>query len=226
MSPKKLQTIEEYLSLADWSYKPVVTEGTHGDYFWVATDMRFHEERGLPKYPFRVLAISFDGFGSGAKIYENEPGWKPLGSFAISEMVTTLPKMYFDAEYSYMLIDRPLTDVQILSCFIDFEDFMYCERDRFWQTVDALQPYFYVAGWDHSVFVARGKDLYETVFNEACADESREIARRRELDGRRKMWESQGPERGPEVCVEPDCDRLRIQLTIRCFIHSFCGNSE
>ncbi len=225
----KLQTIEEYLSLKDWSYVPYVTEGIHSEYYWVASDRSFvdeFEKLELPEGPIRVLATSFDGTGGTAMIYSDEPGWKALGEFAISEPVTKQPKMYFVADHSFMLIDRPLTDEQLLEGLSDFNDFspLYMETEKFWRSVDMLQPRCYFADLHHSIFAARGIQLYQQVFNQSYLDRSVELQRQDELKGRKQRWEAQGPERGPETCVEQGCTRLRIQLTIRCFIHTFPGN--
>jgi hypothetical protein len=38
---------------------------------------------------------------------------------------------------------------------------------------------------------------------------------------REEFWLAVGPEVGPELCVEPQCHHLRIEVAVRCIEHQF-----
>lgn len=226
---KKLPTIEEWLALKDWSFSPNVTEGTQGDYYWVRCEGAFFvkqlSQHVLPKKPFRVLVTYWDGAGGGPNCYGGDSGWSQLGSNAISDSVMQLPELNFDADTAVMLIDTEYSDSELSQMLVGFEEFQpyLAETDKFWHVIDRLQPYCYFSYLDEGIFVARGKDLYQSVFNAKYVEALIGNFRQREHEYRRRTWDELGPECGPERCVESGCERLRISLAVRCLLHQLMG---
>lgn len=226
---KDLPTIEEWLSLKDWDFSPNVTEGTHGDYFWVRCEGAFFGD-GLSRFmflptEFRVLVTYWDCPGGAPAAYRNEPGWKIVGSYALGPPLKYIPELNFHAPSSAMLIEGSISECDIGALLEGFEEFQpyMAESDCFWNVVDRVKPFCYFSDLDEGIFVARGKELYELGFNNEIVAAITTATRTGQQRIRQSSWNSLGPECGPEKCVESGCDRLRIQLAVRCFLHQTMG---
>jgi hypothetical protein len=225
-----IPTIEDWLSLKDWAFTPNVTEGKHGEYFWVRCEgahfgIALKEILFLPK-EFRVLVTYWDSPGGASLAYENEPGWSLIGDYALGPPLKYLPEMHFGAPSSAMLISDGISENEISALLDGFEEFepYRAETDRFWEIVDRVKPFCYFSDLDEGIYVARGRELYELGFNDAFVAEVAAYFRTRQQSIRQSSWNQLGPECGPEECVEPGCERLRIQLAVRCLLHQLgCG---
>ncbi len=218
-----LPTIDEYLAMQDWVFSPQIKQGTHGDYFWVhylGLDTYDPFDRiDPPSVPF-CLAVrpSFDSSQSVAMIGA-KPGWNANGNFAISNWNFNMKHVDLGGFGARFVIDTLKSETRINEALVDFEDFFFLapeSLEKFLRVVSDLQPYCCATG---DLFIARGKELYEQFFNDELLDEIRRDEWRSELEERRSFWKNQGPECGPEVCSEPQCDRLRIKLSVNCFVH-------
>ncbi len=226
--PHNLPTIEDWLALKGWSRTPNVTEGTHGEYFWVRCESAWFGSAlsttlFMPT-EFRVLVTYWDG--NGADFYRNEPGWKAIGDYALGPPLKYLPELNFGAQSAAMLIPHTVPESQLEDLLVGFDDFQpYREETApFWNVVDRIKPICYFSDLDEGIFVAQGKELYELGFNESLVAEITNELRVREQRIRQSTWNTLGPECGPEKCVEPGCDHLRIRLAIRCLLHQLnCG---
>lgn len=226
--PHNLPTIEDWLALKDWSRTPNVTEGTHGEYFWVRCESAWFGSAlsttlFMPT-EFRVLVTYWDG--NGADFYRNEPGWKAIGDYALGPPLKYFPELNFGAQSAAMLIPHTVPESQLEDLLDGFDDFQPYrgETAPFWNVVDRIKPICYFSDLDEGIFVAQGKELYELGFNESLVAEITNELRVREQRIRQSTWNTLGPECGPEKCVEPGCDHLRIRLAIRCLLHQLnCG---
>jgi len=225
----ELPTIEEWLALEDCDFSPNVIEGTHGDYFWVSCEgASFGDELSrfmfLPT-EFRVLVTYWDCPGGVTAAYRNEPGWKIVDSYALGPPLKYIPEMNFHAPNSAMLIEGSISECDIGALFEGFEEFQpyMAESDCFWNVVDRVNPFSYFSDLDEGLFVARGKELYDLGFNNEVVAAVTTKFRVGQQRIRQSSWNSLGPECGPEKCVESNCDRLRIQLAVRCFLHQTMG---
>lgn len=226
--PHNLPTIEDWLELNDWSRTPNVTEGTHGEYFWVRCEGAWFGSAlsttlFMPT-EFRVLVTYWDGNGAG--FYVNEPGWRAIGDYALGPPLKYLPELNFEAPSAAMVIPDTVPESELEYLLEGFDDFQpyRAETDSFWNVVDRIKPICYFSDLDEGIFVAQGRELYELGFNESVVAEITDELRVREQRIRQSTWNTLGPECGPEKCVEPGCEHLRIRLAIRCLLHQLnCG---
>lgn len=233
MFDSNLPTIEEWLAMEDWYYIPSMYGGVEGEYHWIqcpegdfADALEFELE---PKVPFRLLATYWDVAAGAPALYRNYPGWKIYDNFAICNETERMLDLNFSADAAVMVIDHPVSNEDLLSLFKNFVDFNpdSDETERFWDVIRKVRPYCYLSNIYGGILVARGKELYESVFNEEFVSAIIKEQRRRKENMRKALWNQIGPECGPEKCTEKDCDRLRIQLAVRCFLHQInCGWKE
>ncbi len=213
--------------MQDWVFDPRIDQGEHGDYHWmyyIGQD-RYEPFSRIepPTVPF-CLVVRPDTYGyRDVRTIARMPGWKALGSFAISSWSDQMPTLDYQGLETIFVIDRLKSESKIMEALVDFQDYLLLTPeilDNLLRVVDQLQPYYSVIG---HLFVARGKHLYQQYFNDEFLDEIRRAEWRSALEQRQSFWKNQGPECGPETCVEPGCDRLRIRLAVRCFVHHAMG---
>lgn len=126
-----------------------------------------------------------------------------------------------------MLLDEPIADREILHALSNFdepnmlEDLEEEQAKNFWAALEAVKPYCYFSYglFDGFTFVARGHDLYRQFLDRASERDIEAIHREMASANRARTWQELGPECGPEICIEHNCERLRIKLAVRCFIH-------
>lgn len=226
---QNLPTVKAYLAMQDWKFEPRIEEGRHGDYYWASfpwiNDYEPFKQIAPPSTPFCTVVKPSKYDDLTAASIAQRAGWARYGDFAISKWSTTLPNIELDGISTRFFVDILKSDSKIIEAIGDFEFdyFLFLlpgQAERFWQTVDSLQPYCCVSG---GTFVARGKDVYEQFYNQELLDEYERDQWQFAKKERARLWGNIGPERGPEVCVEPGCDRLKIELSIRCFVHHAWG---
>jgi hypothetical protein len=88
---------------------------------------------------------------------------------------------------------------------------------------------FFICDWTLFSFIARSEKDFAT-FIESNPFQNIETkleadAHSHRLSSWKYYWETLGPECGPEKCVQPGCDRLRIHLAIRCLRHQLESNN-
>lgn len=231
MSPKnEMQTISDYLQLSDWTFEISMSKGSHLNYFWLRSSqlaaVDLLETIDLPKKPFCVLITYWDA-GGGASVYGSDKGWRKLGDYAISDVSTVPPKLQYGADNAQMLLDKPIVDPDLLDALSNFDEPLTLDdvdvedTTNFWSAVEAIEPYCYFSYglFGEFTFIARGHELFQQFLDRVSEAEVEAIHRERESALRAKIWRQLGPECGPELCIEENCGRLRIQLAVRCFIH-------
>lgn len=228
-SENSIRTIDDYLQLRDWLFELDLQQGSYSGFSWLRSSALvradIHGLVDLPTEPFRVLVTSWDGLGGGATVYGTSAGWRRLGPFAISSPSKILPKLYFGADNAQMILDEPTSDEDILETMDGFDDprdlegLGELETKKFWNCFEMLNPYCYFSYGQWFTLVIRGKEMLDRVLNEVSFDEVESIYKNEASAYRAKLWQSLGPECGPETCIELGCERLRIGLAVRCFLH-------
>lgn len=215
-----LQTIEEYLALSDWTFKPGYEIGSHGDFYWIRYDYQIDPLQfiDLPAGKYRALLLDFDSSRPGSFIGK-DPGWSALGEFAISDLGSTLPDLCFNADTAYLLLDREFDQTSLLEQLGRLEEPHPKDDQIFWEVLDAVKPFCYCSDCGDTFFVSPNKASIDVLYSSKVLQIAEDRAREDKRKGRLGSWQSLGPERGPEKCVEQDCERLRIELAVRCFIH-------
>jgi hypothetical protein len=222
-------SIDDYLALKDWTFTLDITEGVHGDYFWLRSEhlsvINFLDAIPLPTKAFRVLVTYWDGSGGAAQFYSKEPGWQALGEFAISAPMTEIPQLNFEADSAQMLLDSQLTISQVSHILNTHKKAGFSAREDspeandFWNVIEALEPYCYASDLGDLFFIARGEALYRTFVTSADVTGIEDWYRQRTAAERKRLWAELGPNCGPETCIEPGCTELRIRLAVKCFVH-------
>ena len=227
-----IQTIEEYLQLADWKFELSLDEGRHGDFYWLRSKQLFGDDLlgiiDLPKKPFQVVLTFWDGQGGAALSFGDEPGWRKLGPYAISERSTVLPKLSFEADNEQLIIVEPISDQELIA-ELEHLDLSFHHKElevdksqRFLAAMETIKPYCYFSRnvvSDGFFFVTRNSVLYRQFRDNIPVAEIESNERKYLMSSREQLWNNLGPECGPDVCIEGNCDRLRIMLAVRCFIH-------
>lgn len=225
MTQNKLQTVDEYLTLQGWTFRPLITEGSNGNFVWFRSveSLLFHPLEVLdpPTTPFRVVILSWDSGDGSSSFYRDLPGWNAVGEWAVSPTLTSFPEFNFAARSEEMIIDASCSEEEISEAQVSYElseqiPDVGSQSEAFWRMLDKLQPYCFTC---ESIFVARDRQIYERVINRENMAVSEAKHKARVLSYRQIQWENLGPEIGPEECVEAGCGRLRISLAVRCFMH-------
>lgn len=228
---EQLPTIDEYLALKDWKFTPDIEQGQFENYYWFRSDNFLYDELPsvihLPSVPFQVIVTCFDGFGGGSLVYADSPGWRVVGDFAVASKLNALPELFTGASNAQVIIDRENSDEFILENFDSFwessciADLEIEDTREFWNKFKRIDPYIYFSMYSVKGFtiISRGLELHQSFMNgidwQTIEDFHRKLAQKRCA----ALWADLGPERGPEKCVENGCERLRIPLAIRCFMH-------
>ncbi|MBS1997571.1 MAG: hypothetical protein JSS86_14720 [Cyanobacteria bacterium SZAS LIN-2] len=118
-----------------------------------------------------------------------------------------------------MLLDKYLTDEELLSGLAAASVTTEPTDPNFWKFLERFQPYCFVSASDTLFFAAHNKDLVASVHSDRAWADAESQERAYKSSSRAALWRDLGPECGPEKCVEPDCNRLRIKLAMRCFMH-------
>lgn len=126
-----------------------------------------------------------------------------------------------------MLLDESLADDELLKNLSYFDEpYMLDDLDEeqaqnFWAAIEGIQPYCYFSYglFDGFTFVARGPDLYRQFLDRVSLEAIETFYKKTAAASRARTWAELGPECGPEICIEDNCNRLRIKLALRCFIH-------
>ena len=214
-----IPTVEEFLALADVAPGLTFDKFEEGKYhcvhFYLVESKLLFRRIEIPQVPFRVLVTDLTRNEGIA----HTPGWKPLMGLAISEVGTTLSPGY-DTVGSIMLIDKPIGLSKVSKLAKEFEFYLHYYRDDPFPTVrqlaELVDAFCYVS---LNTFMAREKDLFDRFLTRELLQEMETLHRQATTESRAQLWSDIGPECGPEVCVEPGCDRLRIRLAVRCFVH-------
>lgn len=216
-----LQTIEEYLDLSDWTFKPGYEIGSHGDFYWIRYDYQIDPLQfiNLPKSKYRALLLDFDS-GPPGKYFGNDPGWSALGEFALSDAGDSLPNLRFGAaDTAYLLLTQEFDQVALLEQLGRLEEPHQKTNQIFWEVMDAVKPFCYCSDCGGTFFVSPYKASIDILYSSKVLQIAEDRAREGKRKSRLELWQTLGPERGPEKCVEQDCERLRIELAVRCFMH-------
>lgn len=216
-----LKTIEEYLALIDWTYTPKYQVGSHGDFYWIRYDYQIDPLQfiDLPKGKYRALLLDFDS-GPPGEYFGNDPGWSALGEFALSDAGDSLPNLRFGAaDTAYLLLTQEFDQNTLLEQLVRLEEPHQKTDQIFWEVLDAVKPFCYCSDGGGTFFVSPDKASIDVLYSSKVLQIAQDRARESKRKGRLELWQTLGPERGPEKCVEQNCDRLRIQLAVRCFMH-------
>lgn len=215
-----LQKINEYLELEDWVFKPSFSIGQHNEFYWITLDYAIDCADYIPWHDrsFSTLMISFDS-GFTACCFGTQPNWRAVNEFAVSNLLVGRPELSYGAEFELMLFDNEISDQKIKDALAAGFDETNLDDPKFWSVLTKLQPYCYVANTYQLYFISTNRTLVQAMHSPQALTSAREIAKEYARKNRADTWEMLGPECGPEKCVEPNCDRLRIQLANRCFMH-------
>lgn len=228
--PQSLPTIQQYLSLADWRFEPTMQEGQQDGFYWLSSAyLSVLQPLDLigPTVPFAVLATYFDWHGGSAEQYGDEPGWRALGHFALSEVAAAPPQLYTEAPCAFLILDEQKSDDEIIDALQDFEEpylFWSLSSDAmaFWQALTAIRPFCYFS-YDLNqglTLIVREHDDYLRFMDRLPWEMIENTCRDGESKRRHEAVEDFGPELGPEVCSVPGCDRLRLKSIFKCFMHA------
>lgn len=228
---RDIPSIYEYLALRDWKFEIDLEEGNHGDFFWLRcpqlADVELFNIVDLPQEQFRVVVPFWDG-SSGAHNYRHERYWRMVGDIAVSDISYELPPRLDGTSNAQLILEHPLEDAEIIASLSDFEEPQTSlhldddETESFWRIIQRINPYCYFSYGVHDrdfTFVARGERLCRQLVDDAPWKEIENEAKEGAINRSKVLWENIGPECGPELCIEPNCKRLRIKLAVRCFLH-------
>ncbi len=214
--------VDDWLNLKDWTFRCNYKQGQHGDFYWITPyyTWDFLDCIELPQTPFRILMTYFDWFGGAAACFGSKPGWQVVAEHcALSDVITEKPVINYGADIELMLIDEPLSKSEIAGRLslagVDADP----DNSDFWKFIEEVEPYCFASYTHGMFFTAKKKELIESFYSEETLQNVERTEREKERAGRARMWEMLGPECGPETCVDFGCDRLRIQLAMRCFFH-------
>lgn len=231
-----IQTIEEFLQVKDWEFSLELKRGEFGNFHWLRSEdlpifdlfdtLDLFDIIDLPSIPFQVIVTRY-GYDGGARNYGAWDGWRHIGECAIIGPVSTMPQLEYDLGCAQIVIDGSHSDAQIANVLQNFKepksltDMTNAHADYFWKAFELLNPYCYYSNWEVGALtlILRDKEQLDQFVGAVDEAETKRLYIEEEQKKRRSFWESFGAELGPEKCIEEGCDRLRIQLSIRCFIH-------
>jgi hypothetical protein len=231
----------EYLSVDPESIRHKWTRGNRGKYFWLQSDEYFFRDFLLVLEQSRdsvpALAVLLPGCEGSDDYCEKHLHWKRLSEdLCLSPAISDLAQLRFAIDGDAFLIfpsSRNSTelaaDLNKLAGRINLFQRTHIilgpvEDDavtQFWDSLDVLAPTLFIDFTFEFTLVTPKESILQAVItsNGFTGIEARMM--KQSIEGKRKAWEQLGPESGPETCVEPGCDRLRIQRAIRCYGHQF-----
>lgn len=228
----RLLTIEEYLALEDWKFCPFINEGQEGEFFWFTSSGLFYEHPltllPAPREPFRIAIIDWDSTSGAESFFSKMPDWCSIGDWAVSPPLTSFPALNFhaDAEVIVFPANSPNELLLEVQQYFGNSVFEMLHSDEFWDVLKKLKPLCYTVTGSVDFFIAPNQSVYSLLMNSELLINSETKANAQAERDRQICWENLGPEVGPERCLEPDCDRLRIKLAVRCFIHQLQHNGQ
>ncbi len=221
-----MQSIEEYLNLNDWQFQLQVTEGSKDEYFWLRSQqligLDFAKAMQISSDSSRMLVI--DCYPHTRDNYLSL-GWQALGDFILSPPLADFSALDLSEYCTQMIIDHEMSSIEILEKTINFEESMFPEAvelesvQNFWAVIESVKPAYFLSHGAGVVFVVRGEERFREFMSSAPVKEIEANYRRQEVNQRAKLWKTMGPEIGPESCNEADCSRMRIQQSMKCFMH-------
>jgi hypothetical protein len=186
----------------------------------------------------RLLITAVDGC-VGAQPYGLENCWILGKQHGLSPIMHHWPQLIFtgngealfvlDASSTLSNIDMILDKYGELDGYEQLDDLSLPKIRQFWDHVNLLNPVFYVCDWTLFSFISRSETDFAT-FIESNSFQNIEAKLKADANSQRLSlwkyyWDAIGPECGPETCVQPGCDRLRIHLAIRCLRHQLESNN-
>ncbi len=225
---QKLLTIDEYLNLSDWTFDSTFEQGEQGSYFWTALNYYLEFEKFIPepKTPYRILVTHYDGFGGAASCYNNTAGWNIVGRCAISDPVSGKnPQVNYAADTALMWLDTDLDLASISDKLNLANEEIDPSNPALWTLIESLQPYLFISYIEKEFFASRDKAVIDALHSAEALANAEAQERAQKSAYRNSVWHNIGPECGPEKCIEGDCDRLRIKLAVRCFVHQLRAES-
>jgi len=246
-SSASLLTIEEYLQCVDcgpFKLDMAIEEASQGDFFWMRSSSVNICPLNLIDLPkqFAVVVTYLDPSEFEMEIYNTIPGWRVVaGSFAICEFTNSIPKLYDNVSNAAMIIDRQVSDETLLKLLPDLyqqesygepnslEELEDEESARFWNVIAAINPHCYYSYGlcaEGFTLIVRTRDLFRQYLDRYPVEEIENQKNKSHKDYRANLWKDLGPESGPAPCVELECERLRIKLAARCFIHQLIWGGQ
>ena len=221
-----MQTIEDYLEVKDWAFKASFSTGQNGEYYWVILDSPDLKTEFLiwPQKSLSTVLLSFDGSDTGCS-FGSSKNWRAVAGIAVSDLILGPPELSYGAEFELLILDRELTDQELKAALTVRPDKTDLDNIKFWQFLERLQPLCYVADTYQSYFMSKDKTMVEALHSKQALERIEEDRKRGVQQNRLELWSMLGPECGPEKCVEEHCDRQRIELAMRCFIHQLAPQS-
>ena len=109
--------------------------------------------------------------------------------------------------------------LQLLGNLCDLNCFL--QDQQFWSACKLIDPELFVVFNFYFQLVAKEQELIEQIVSNDLFKslEDREIEHA--LKEREQFFKTQGPDCGPEICVEEGCENLRIKLATRCTKHQY-----
>jgi hypothetical protein len=161
-------------------------------------------------------------------MYENAQGWSSLCQYALSDACADYPSLNTNADCGFMVLDREFTQESFNRAMTDFDDDDYdlfradaleADGDSFGRVLELLEPFACFALSDRLLLLAREESSLDSFLASRAVEVAESLQKESKRESRLKLWQQLGPERGPEVCVVESCDRLRIGLAVKCFLH-------
>jgi hypothetical protein len=233
---------DDFMRATEINWRHDFRQGIHDGFSWLQSrQIHFHDFFDWMKPPtegFRLLITAVDGC-PGASPYQIEEGWIIGERYGLSPLMHHWPQLIFtgngealfvlDASSTLSNIDEIPNKYVEVSGYEQLDDLSLPEIRQFWDSVNNFNPLFYMCDWALFSFVSRSETNFEQFIE---ADSFKNIEAKLEADTKSQRlslwkyyWDAIGPECGPEPCVQPGCDRLRIHLAIRCLRHQLESNN-
>jgi len=224
-----VQNIDDYLKAKDWTYSFEALEGSEYGYSWIKTKDTMIDPMTvvtLPS-PFRIIVLDY-ALAPGAEAFGDRAGWTKIGDYALSPAFLSAPDLPLH-EASFIIYEPALAPQ--MESMIGKEQ-LYCHREIYEeelpllsQTLARLKIFLYLSTSYDYLLITSDQTMAEIKQSEQFLSLPQQ-AKEKVLNRRDRQWRQFGPEVGPELCSEEGCERKRIQLTSRCFIHQMQMQSK
>lgn len=245
--------IHEYLNLADWTYAdalPVITGG-HAGYQWVLLDLdeemtnantytsptsfKTFNSLGFVTLPsaFQMIEVNIDKVRR--PIYQCDHRWRlnsHIPDCAYRTEEGGLGQSEIERSRNTIVFNSAVSGVKDLPAVVEKwhancpENMAFESMEDLCDLLAVVQAESFVYNTFVKMVVSNNPEVIESYLNSSVFKDLEYLNRKQEKKERLELWQSLGPEVGPEKCSQDGCERLRISLSINCFLHQLEDNEK
>lgn len=243
--------IDDFLNLSDWTYAdalPVIVGG-HAGYQWVLLDLddeltrdntytsansfKSFNSLGFVTMPeaFQMIEVNIDKIRK--PMYQCDHRWRlnshipdcayrtEDGGLGQSEIERSGNTIIFNSAVCGALDLPAVVEKWHERCP---ENMAFDSMEDLCDLLALVKAETFVYNTFVKMVVSNQPSVIESYLNSSVIKDLEYLSRKQEKKERLELWQSLGPEVGPDSCSQEGCDKPRISLAVNCFLHQLEAN--